>query len=188
MKLLSLCRTATTLFDLWFKKWILGIRDIIFSPYLHIGKDVSIELDKKAFLKIGKHVGLRNHVYISVRDGARVILEDNVFINNACNIVSHNHIQIGKGSKLGPNVLVFDHDYNYHVSDGLKNKDYLVGDIVIGNNCWIGAGSIILRNSEIGDNSVVAAGSVIKGKYPPNSIIVQKRVSNVFSVSLDHEQ
>jgi len=45
-------------------------------------------------------------------------------------------------------------------------------EVIIGKNVWIGSKVIILKGARIGDNSVVAAGSVILGKeYPANSII-----------------
>ena len=47
--------------------------------------------------------------------------------------------------------------------------------VIIGNNVWIGANTVILRGTEIGDNCVIGAGCVIKGKYGANSVIVQKR-------------
>lgn len=51
--------------------------------------------------------------------------------------------------------------------------------IVIGNNVWIGANTLILRGTTIGDNCVVAGGSVIRGNYPADTVIVQKRTTEV---------
>ena len=44
-------------------------------------------------------------------------------------------------------------------------------EIHIGNNVWIGLNSIILKGTHIGDNSIVAAGSVVKGVFPCNVIV-----------------
>ena len=84
-------------------------------------------------------------------------------------------VTIGKGTMFGPNVLVYDHDHNYKSANGISDNKFKVGNVKIGNNVWIGANTIILKDTEIGDNCVVGAGSVIKGKYPDNSLIVQKR-------------
>ena len=51
--------------------------------------------------------------------------------------------------------------------------------ITIGNNVWIGANTLILRGTTIGDNCVVAGGSVIRGNYPSNTVIIQKRTTEV---------
>ena len=44
-------------------------------------------------------------------------------------------------------------------------------EIWIGNNCFIGARSIILPGTHIEDNTIIGAGSVVKGKYKGNSVI-----------------
>ena len=43
--------------------------------------------------------------------------------------------------------------------------------IKIGNNCWIGAKATILDGAEIGDGCVIAAGAVVRGKFPNNVVI-----------------
>lgn len=48
---------------------------------------------------------------------------------------------------------------------------YSKGKIIIGHDCWIGNGSIILSGVVIGNGSVVAAGSVVTKAFPPYSII-----------------
>lgn len=45
-----------------------------------------------------------------------------------------------------------------------------VGKIIIGNNVFIGFGSIILPNCKIGDNVVIGAGSVVTRDIPSNSV------------------
>lgn len=52
------------------------------------------------------------------------------------------------------------------------------GSVSIGNNVWIGANTVILRDSIIGDNAVIAAGSVVKGNIPPNTVYYLKREEN----------
>ena len=43
-------------------------------------------------------------------------------------------------------------------------------EIIIGNNVWICMNATILKGSIIGDNSVIAAGCVVQGIVPPNTI------------------
>ncbi|RHN21877.1 DapH/DapD/GlmU-related protein [Collinsella sp. AF31-11] len=49
----------------------------------------------------------------------------------------------------------------------------------IGENCWIGAGTIILRGTKIEANSVVAAGSIVKGEFLSDFLILQRRTTEV---------
>ena len=48
---------------------------------------------------------------------------------------------------------------------------FLTSPIIIEDNVWIGSNCTILKGSHIGTGSVIAAGTVIKGKIPPNSIV-----------------
>jgi acetyltransferase-like isoleucine patch superfamily enzyme len=43
--------------------------------------------------------------------------------------------------------------------------------VYIGKNCFIGCNALLLKGTEIGDGSVVGAGAVVSGKFPPNSVI-----------------
>ena len=47
----------------------------------------------------------------------------------------------------------------------------LFGRIEIGNNCFIGAGSIIMPGVTIGDNCIVGAGSIVTKSVAPNTIV-----------------
>ena len=56
-----------------------------------------------------------------------------------------------------------------------------VGKVIIGNNVFVGYGSIILPNVRIGNNVVIGAGSVISKDVPDNSVVVgnpQKIIGN----------
>ena len=49
-----------------------------------------------------------------------------------------------------------------------QNKDY---SVVIENNVWIGAKSIILSGSKIGEGSVISAGTVVSSEIPKFSVV-----------------
>jgi len=81
-------------------------------------------------------------------------------------------IVMGNNVLCGPNVVLVATNYNYdRVSVPLEEQGVHSVGIRIGNNCWIGANSVVLDGSEIGDNSIVAAGSIVNRRFPPNSII-----------------
>jgi len=62
-----------------------------------------------------------------------------------------------------------------HEAHGIKPDETRqlgeIGKAIIGKNAWVGNNVTILKNSEIGDNSIVATGSVVTGKFPANFII-----------------
>lgn len=80
--------------------------------------------------------------------------------------------------ELGDNVIVsgfvkfITHDGGvFLIKDKLPNLRGNFGRIKVGNNCFIGMGAIILPNVIIGDNVVVAAGAVVSGSVPDNSVV-----------------
>ena len=49
--------------------------------------------------------------------------------------------------------------------------------MIVRKNAWIGSGVIILKGVTIGENAVVASGSVVTKDVPDNTILIQKRQS-----------
>ncbi len=144
-----------------------------FSP------NVVIEIGKKARLLLGKSVRVHSGSKIKIRKGAKCNIEDNVKINYNCIIVCHDDITIGSGTEFGPSVYIYDHDHKFNKENGVISNQFNTEPIEIGKNVWIGANTIILKGTKIGDNCVIGAGSVIKGEYPSGSVIIQKRETEV---------
>lgn len=91
-------------------------------------------------------------------------------------------IKIGSFCSIARNVTIqeFNHNPNnfttYYIEHNLLNKRVLQekvsnGPIIIGNDVWIGAQSVILSGAEIGDGVIIAANSVVTGKIPPYAIV-----------------
>ena len=147
-----------------------------FSP------NVTIEIERKSKLIIGNKARAYSGVKIKVRNGAICEIGDNTSFNYNSILVCRKKVQIGRNVEIAPSVLIYDHDRDFRNEAGLSANKYFCDDIIIGNNVWIGANTVILRGTRIGDNSVVAAGSVIKGCYPANSLIVQKRNTDTIKI------
>lgn len=120
---------------------------------------------------------MRDGAKIRVRKDAVLKIGKNVSLNCNNMIVCREEIIIGDDVQLSPNVLIYDHDHDYSVVGGVKTGEYKTSPIKIGNNVWIGANAVILKGTTIGDNCVIGAGSILKGTYPQNSVIVQKRTT-----------
>lgn len=133
-------------------------------------------------LSIGKSFRMRDGAKIRVRKGAECVIGNNSSINSNNMIACHERIIIGDNVQFSPNVQIYDHDHDYRAEGGLKAMKYKTSPIEIGNNVWIGANTVILRGTKLGDNCVVGAGSIIKGEFPPNSVIVQKRITDLKQV------
>jgi len=160
---------------------ILNPNGFRFFPIQRFSPNVVTEFNRNSKVNLGKMVRVHSGTKIKVRKGASLTIGANAKINYNCVIVCHNSVHIGEGTEFGPSVYLYDHDHDFRI--GLKENKYISSPIVIGKNCWIGANTVILRGTTIGDNCVIGAGSVVKGDFPANTVIVQKRQTTLHTIS-----
>lgn len=129
----------------------------------------SIECSADARIEI-EGVTLRPGCVLRVRDGGRLMIGDHVAFNNNCIVTCRKEIIIEENTNIGPNCAIFDHDHDYLSSDRFSN--YINEPIHIGRNVWIGANVTILKGSSIGDNCVIGAGTVVKGNLKRDFVYV----------------
>ena len=133
-------------------------------------ENVRFELTGSAIVKIGNFNQNRDRLYIGV-NGGNLNIGNHCFFNINGSITCLENIEIGNYCKFGNNLIIVDHDHNFRYD----NQEYISEPIKIGNNVWVGANVTILRGTEIGDNSVIAAGCVVKGIIPPCSLVIGEK-------------
>lgn len=137
---------------------------------------------KNARVHIGKNFRSRKFCSLNTSSG-NLVIGDNVFFNRNVSLNCHLKIIIGDNCLFGENVKIYDHDHSFKDKSKLiKEQGFEIAEVSIGNNVWIGSNVVILKGSTIGDNSVIAAGSIVMGKIPANSIFVQKRKSSLLEI------
>lgn len=134
-----------------------------------------ISLDKGGKLEIGENFKMRDGAKIRVRKGAVCKIGRNTSVNCNNMIACREKVIIGNDVQFSPNVQIYDHDHDFRTEGGIKAGKYKTESVEIGNNVWIGANTIILRGTKIGDDTVIAAGSVVKGEVLAGTIFVQKK-------------
>ncbi len=103
--------------------------------------------------------------------GHHVHFGKHVYANFNLTLVDDTHIYVGDNTMLGPNVVIAT--AGHPIEPSLREKAYQYNiPVKIGNNCWLGAGVIVLPGITIGDNTVVGAGSVVTKDLPPNVVAV----------------
>lgn len=111
--------------------------------------------------------------------GNNIFFGDNCEVNMNCTFLDDNKIIIGDNALIAPNVQIYTAFHPTNAADrfGAATKDgsfafckTQTAPVIIGNNVWIGGGSIILPGVTIGDNAVVGAGSVVTKDIPGNVI------------------
>lgn len=85
-----------------------------------------------------------------------------------CHIDGRNGINFGNNVWLGPSVKVISQNHNLcNFSEYVKSEPITIGD-----NCWIGAGAIILPGVQIGNHTVVAAGSIVTKSFSDTNQLI----------------
>lgn len=169
--------------------WAMIDRAIFLFHHTKCGKGLeavgSVFVRNKGTIIIGAGVRIRSGRYANpIGCGNKTILRafrnacirigDHVKMSN-CTICSQEHIEIGNETMLGGGVRIFDTDFHalnpyirMELIDVIEHP--CTKAVMIGKRCFIGADSIILKGSNIGDNSVIGAGSIVSGCIPPNEV------------------
>ena len=101
-----------------------------------------------------------------------VSIGDRCLIGRGSAIVGHYRIDIGDDVYTGMNVYVTDQNHGYEdIKRPIGVQDPHDDPVVIGSGSWIGSGAVILPGARIGEHCVVAANSVVRGEFQPNSVI-----------------
>ena len=97
-----------------------------------------------------------------------ISLGNYILISPGTSIRSAESIDIGDSTMIASDVVITDSDWH-----GIYDRtDYVATPkpVKIHKNVWIGERSIILKGTQIGENSIIGAGSVVHGDIPPNSV------------------
>lgn len=146
--------------------------DISIGNKLRVKRNTEWNLFPNCSFTAGSNLKIGKDVTFGVAPQAKLIVGKDVGVGNRCQIVCHKYIEIGDGTVLAPNVMLFDHNHVFDSQLGVHQRDFFDGEIVIGKHCWLGAGCIILKDVHIGDHCVIGAGSVVTKDIPFGSIAV----------------
>lgn len=154
-------------FIIYFPKSSLGeyIRKKYWQKYLNSNYFRLIERGVEIFSTsnslYGKNLVIGYNTILSCEDGLGIYIGDNVGIAAYCYIRTANH----KIQNIDIPILKQGHDFKILTH---KDNNY---SIVIEDDVWIGANSIILSGSYLSKGVVISAGSVVSSKIPPYSIV-----------------
>ncbi|MCC8198646.1 MAG: sugar O-acetyltransferase [Tannerellaceae bacterium] len=133
--------------------------------------------------RIDESTALFTPLYINY--GKHTRIGKNVFINFGCTFLDLGGITIEDDVLIGPNVSLLSEG---HPEFPQERHSLKVGHIHMKRNVWIGAGAIILSGVTIGENSIVAAGAVVTGNVPANSIVAGVPAKLVRSVKMNNQE
>jgi len=103
--------------------------------------------------------------------GYNVYWGDNSFANYNLVLLDTCPIYVGNYVLIGPDVKLYAATHPTDPQERLNGLEY-GKPIRIGNNVWIGGGTVVVAGATIGDNSVIGAGSVVVKDIPANVVAV----------------
>lgn len=173
--------------------WLMGNEN--HEMWWHLRTKYIKNMNPASYASIGKHCDLD---YEMVTVPKNIHLEDYTRIQNHLNFISYKgklivkkYAAIGAGCTIIPG----DHVPTVGVPQYLAGKLHINdvdGEIIIGEDAWVGAGTILLSHCRIGRGAVVAAGAVVSKPVPPYAVVAgipAKIIATRFSIEqiIEHE-
>lgn len=101
---------------------------------------------------------------------AEIIIGRDNWLNNNTSLCAVQSIRIGNLCRIGDFVAIMDADF-HEINPATRDRSVgTVKPVNIGNNVWIGSRVMVLKGASIGDNSVIAAMSVVTTAIPANCV------------------
>jgi acetyltransferase-like isoleucine patch superfamily enzyme len=147
-----------------------------------VGRRLSLEGEIPLIIGDGRivvgdnvRIGRRNTwiVGFKVSEGAELVIGDDVSINYQTTISVAKRVVIGSRSMIAGNVQIYD-NVSHPVDPARRHEPFGLDEasaVIIGENVWLGNRAIIMRGVTIGDNSVVAAASVVTKDVPADVVV-----------------
>lgn len=105
---------------------------------------------------------------LHINYGPGVTFGRDCFLNFGCTLLALGGITIGDGAFIGPHCVLAT---EYHPENPDDRHSLLTKPIVIGRNAWLGANVTVLAGVSVGENAIVAAGSVVTKDVPANTVV-----------------
>ncbi|WP_144168633.1 DapH/DapD/GlmU-related protein [Shewanella algae] len=110
--------------------------------------------------------------------GHMITFGENCQINDSVHIAAVKSITFGNNVLIASRVFITDHNHGTYIgeeqslpSSVVAQRELSSASVEIGDNVWLGEGVAIMPGTRIGNNSVVAANSVVTKSVPPNVIV-----------------
>lgn len=132
-----------------------------------------------------KILGYNREVNWPVHKNSRITNASNISINEGSfpgympgsYIQALGKIKIGKFCIFAPNIGIISSNHNLY-----DNSKHIIGEVSIGDYCWLGMGSIILPNVVLGDFTIVAANAVVTKSFPDGHCVLGGNPAKIIKI------
>jgi abequosyltransferase len=171
-------RIATRLNSIWLRR---TYRFAGFGRGVAVHRSCDIKRSMSPDITVGDRVYLASDVWLNVVGRSKcaepkIVIGSGSGIGRRSTISAANRIVLEADVLLAPSVLIMDHNHEFSdVSRPIHTQGVTGGGrILIGRNCWLGHGAVILCSHgelNLGRNCVVGANAVVTRSFPPFSVI-----------------
>jgi acetyltransferase-like isoleucine patch superfamily enzyme len=145
-----------------------------------ISPRAEVEIGRNLALGTGSVVGSFSKVKSS--SGRLMIGERTMIATNCFLAAGAGGLHIGKHVLVDPNVSIVAVNYKYDRLDvPFLDQGQTSKGIQIGDNVWLGAGSVVLDGADVGSGAIVTPNSTVSGRVPPNTIVQGNPAAVVFT-------
>ena len=125
-------------------------------------------------IAIGNRVHVNRLVSINAeKQGAEVILEDGVEINDGSLLLARGRILLHRNAILGPGVKLISYQHTFaDPTRAIKEQPCVNADIEIGEGSWIGANAVVMAGVRVGRGAVIGAGAIVNCDIPDLAVAV----------------
>ncbi len=122
-----------------------------------------------------------------ISNEGRLVFGENFQISAASTIICRKEIKFGKNNLVAWDSVIMDTDHHhiYNVDKMKINEDR---EISIGSNVWIGAKVFILKGSQVSDNSVVGAGSILRKKITKENVVISGNPAKIIKNNISWKE
>jgi acetyltransferase-like isoleucine patch superfamily enzyme len=126
------------------------------------------------FVHLGDRVAVLRDCALETGWGGSLTIGANTWIQPRCQINAYKgSVYIGNGVDIAPNCALYSYDHNFAPGLSIRNQALKTkGDIIIGDETWLGFGAIVLSGVHIGAGAVIGAGALVCTDIPENAIAV----------------
>ena len=147
---------------------------ISLADSVQIGDDCVLIATSERGINLALGARLKYGVYLdSETPQGYIDIGENVYIGTGCCLHGHAGLEIGEYSLLAQNITITP--YSHKFDDKTKivySQGGYTGKVTIGRDCYLGMNVSVLHSGNIGEGSVVGAGSVVVHTIPPYSVAV----------------
>jgi acetyltransferase-like isoleucine patch superfamily enzyme len=147
---------------------------LLWPQYMNGPQEHPLSIVLYSFI-IQKILRINSHVPWPVHPTSKIMAPDQIVrgtrtpgLARGCHIDGRNGIIFGKNVWIGPHVCIISQNH-----DIVNYRRYIKQDsIIISDNCWIGAGAVILPGVYLGNHTIVGAGAVVTKSFPEGNCVI----------------